>query len=161
SFAAMCEVAQRFAGWLGLGQGVEDALEFVFARWDGRGMPRDVGGETLPLPTRLLHVARDFSLFLTAAGRDDARAVLERRSGAAYEPPLAELAARHFGDVLDGLDEARMWESALESEPFPRPTPFDARLLQAPVGVSVPVQCAGHGTHVGAVGAHHEDVGEV
>ena len=120
SFAAMCEVAQRFAGWLGLGRGVEDALEFVFARWDGRGLPRDVGGETLPLPARLLHVARDFSLFLTAAGYEDACAVLERRSGAAYEPRLAELAARHFGDALDGVDEARMWECALESEPFPQ-----------------------------------------
>jgi len=119
SFAAMCEVAQRFAGWLALGPGVESALEFVFARWDGRGMPRDVGGEALPLPARLLHVARDFSLFLTAAGREDARAVLERRAGAAYEPGLAELAVRHFGGVLDGLDEARMWEYALESEPFP------------------------------------------
>ncbi|HEX3453193.1 MAG TPA: HD domain-containing phosphohydrolase [Gaiellaceae bacterium] len=120
SFAAMCEVAQRFAGWLGLPPGVESALEFVFARWDGRGLPRDVAGETLPLPARLLHVARDFSLFLTAAGFDDARAVLERRAGAAYEPLLAELAARHFGEALDDLDEARMWEHALASEPFPQ-----------------------------------------
>lgn len=119
SFAAMCEVAQRFAGWLALGPGVVSALEFVFARWDGRGLPRDVGGEMLPLPARLLHVARDFSLFLTAAGYDDARAVLDRRAGAAYEPRLAELAVRHFGDALDGVDEARMWECALESEPFP------------------------------------------
>jgi HD-GYP domain-containing protein (c-di-GMP phosphodiesterase class II) len=120
SFAAMCEVAQRFAGWLGLGRGVEDALEFVFARWDGRGMPRDVGGETMPLPARLLHVARDFSLFLSAAGRDDACDVVERRAGAAYDPRLAELAVRHFGGALEGLDEARMWEHALESEPFPQ-----------------------------------------
>src|SRR5919201_2744174 len=46
SFAAMCEVAQRFAGWLDLGPGVEEALESVFARWDGT----------------------DYSLFLSAAG---------------------------------------------------------------------------------------------
>ena len=64
SFAAMCEVAQRFARWLGLSAGIEEALEFVFARWDGRGLPRDVGGEAIPAPARLLHVARDFSLFL-------------------------------------------------------------------------------------------------
>jgi len=67
-----------------------------------------------------LHVARDFSLFLSAAGRDEARAVIERRAGAAYEPRLAELAVRDLGDVLDGLDEARMWEHALECEPFPQ-----------------------------------------
>ena len=115
----MCEVAQRFAGWLGLGPGVEAALEYVFARWDGRGLPRDVGGDALPLPARLLHVARDFSLFLSAAGRDDACSVLERRAGEAYEPRLVELALGDFDDALAGLDEARMWEQALESEPFP------------------------------------------
>ena len=120
SFAAMCEVAQRFAGWLELGTGIQAALEYVFARWDGKGLPREVGGEDLPLPARLLHVARDFSLFLTAAGHDDARAVLERRAGAAYDPRLAELGARHFGDVCAELDETRMWEHALESEPFPQ-----------------------------------------
>ena len=43
AFAAMCEVAQRFAGWLDLGAGIEAALEYVFARWDGRGFP-DAGG---------------------------------------------------------------------------------------------------------------------
>jgi HD-GYP domain-containing protein (c-di-GMP phosphodiesterase class II) len=120
SFAAMCEVAQRFARWLGLGQGVEAALEYVFARWDAKGPTAGVGGRALPLPARLLHVARDYSLFLSAAGPDDARAVLERRAGAAYDPRLAELGARHFGDVCAELDDSRMWEHALESEPFPQ-----------------------------------------
>ena len=119
SFAAMCEVAQRFARWLELGPGVELALEYVFARWDGKGLPRQVGAEELPLPARLLHVARDFSLFITAAGPDDARAVLERRAGAAYDPRLAQLGARHFSDVCAELDDTRTWEHALESEPFP------------------------------------------
>jgi HD-GYP domain-containing protein (c-di-GMP phosphodiesterase class II) len=118
SFAAMCEVAQRFAGWLDLGPGVVRGLEYVFARWDGKGLPR-AGGEALPRAARLLHVARDYSLFLSAAGPDDARAVLERRAGSAYDPHLAEIAARRFDDVRAELDDARMWEHALESEPFP------------------------------------------
>ena len=120
SFAAMCEVAQRFARWLELGPGIEAALEYVFARWDGKGLPGQVGGEALPLPARLLHVARDYSLFLSAAGADDARTVLERRAGSAYDPRLAELAVRHFDDVCAKLDDTRMWEHALESEPFPQ-----------------------------------------
>ncbi len=114
SFAAMCEVAQRFAGWLDLGSGVTTALEFVFARWDGKGWPRNVGDDALPLSVRVLHVARDFSLFLTAGGRDDARAVLERRAGEAYEPRLVELALKDFDDALSELDETRMWQHALE-----------------------------------------------
>src|SRR4029079_7934795 len=71
SFAAMCEVAPRFARWLELGPGIDAALEYVFARWDGKGLPRGVGDEALPLAARLLHVARDYSLFLSAARGDD------------------------------------------------------------------------------------------
>ena len=119
SFAAMCEVAQRFAGWLDLGAGVQAALEYVFARWDGRGVP-DVGGDEIPLAMRLLHVGRDISLFLSAGGPDEARAVIERRAGAAYEPRLADLAVKNFGDLVGDLDDARMWEQAVESEPFPQ-----------------------------------------
>jgi HD-GYP domain-containing protein (c-di-GMP phosphodiesterase class II) len=114
----MCEVAQRFAGWLDLGASIQAELEFVFARWDGRGYP-DARGDEIPLPMRLLHVARDISLFLSASGPDEARDVVERRAGAAYDPRLAELALRNFDDLLD-LDETRMWEQALEAEPFPK-----------------------------------------
>src|SRR5256886_14616758 len=39
TFAMMCEVAQRFAGWLGLAPGIVTSLEYVFARWDGKGLP--------------------------------------------------------------------------------------------------------------------------
>jgi HD-GYP domain-containing protein (c-di-GMP phosphodiesterase class II) len=119
AFATMCEVAQRFAGWLGLGANVQAALEYVFARWDGRGFP-DARGDAIPFPMRLLHVARDISLFLSAAGPEEARGVLERRAGAAYEPRLAELALRHLDEMLADLDEARMWEQAVEIEPFPQ-----------------------------------------
>src|SRR3954449_5998726 len=119
AFAAMCEVAQRFAGWLDLGEGVQAALEYVFARWDGRGFP-DARGDEIPLPMRLLHVARDISLFLSAAGADDARGVVERRAGAAYDPRLAEIALRNFDELLGELDETRMWEQVLEIEPFPQ-----------------------------------------
>jgi len=119
SFATMCEVAQRFAGWLDLGTRIQAALEYVFARWDGRGFP-DARGDAIPLPMRLLHVARDISLFLSAAGADEARTVIDGRTGSAYEPRLAELAVRNFGDLLSEMDETRMWEQALEIEPFPQ-----------------------------------------
>jgi HD-GYP domain-containing protein (c-di-GMP phosphodiesterase class II) len=119
AFAAMCEVAQRFAGWLELDPSIQAALEYVFARWDGRGFPNTREDE-IPLPMRLLHVGRDISLFLSASGPDEARAVVERRSGEAYDPRLADLAARNFADLLADLDEARMWEQALEVEPFPQ-----------------------------------------
>src|SRR6185437_9508231 len=75
SFATMCEVAQRFAGWLGLRPSVEEALEYIFSRWDGLGFP-DVAGDATPLPMRLVHVAKDASLFLSAGGIEKARDVV-------------------------------------------------------------------------------------
>jgi HD-GYP domain-containing protein (c-di-GMP phosphodiesterase class II) len=119
AFATMCEVAQLFAGWLGLGEQVQAPLEYVFARWDGEGFP-DVAGDEIPLPMRLLHVARDASLFLSARGPDEARAVVEGRAGTAYDPRLAELLAKNFDELLADLDETRIWEIALECEPARR-----------------------------------------
>ena len=84
---------------LDLDSSVQAALEYVFARWDGRGFP-DARGDAIPLPMRLLHVARDISLFLSAAGPEEARGILERRTGAAYEPRLAELALQHLDALL-------------------------------------------------------------
>jgi HD-GYP domain-containing protein (c-di-GMP phosphodiesterase class II) len=120
TFALHCEVAQRFAGWLGFSPGIQEALAFVFERWDGHGLPAGVAGEDIALPARLLHVARDISVFLSAAGAGEARAVIERRTGAAYDPRLAALATDHFDDLLYGLDEARIWEQAIASEPPPQ-----------------------------------------
>ncbi len=119
SFATMCEVAQRFAGWLDLGADIQTALEYVFARWDGQGFP-DARDDEIPFPMRLLHIGRDVSLFLSAGGPDEARTVVERRSGAAYDPQLAELALRNLDDLLSELDETRVWEQALAAEPFPK-----------------------------------------
>jgi HD-GYP domain-containing protein (c-di-GMP phosphodiesterase class II) len=118
SLETMCEVAQRFAAWLGLRPSIQEALEYVFARWDGFGLPA-VAGEQIPMSVRLLHVAKDASLFLSAAGPERACAVLEERSGAAYEPRLAELAVENLDAMLGELDDSRMWEYALAIEPSP------------------------------------------
>ena len=119
SLATMCEVAQRFAGWLELGESVQSSLEYVFARWDGKGFP-DARGDEIPLPMRLLHVGRDVSLFLSAADAEEARDVVARRAGAAYDPRVAGIALQHYDELLGELDDTRMWEQALETEPFPQ-----------------------------------------
>ena len=119
AFAMMCEVAQRFAGWLGLGSDIQAALEYVFARWDGRGFP-DVAGEAIPLPMRLLHVARDISLFLTAAGPDEARGCHRASRGRRVRP-----ARSPSSPCGTSTSSSPSWtrrgcgSSALESEPSP------------------------------------------
>jgi HD-GYP domain-containing protein (c-di-GMP phosphodiesterase class II) len=120
TFALHCEVAQRFAGWLGFGSGVISNLAYAFERWDGNGFPGAAAGEAIGLPARVLHVARDISVFLSAGGADRALAVIEQRAGGAYDPRLAGLATAHFAELLDGLDDARIWEQAIAAEPPPQ-----------------------------------------
>ena len=119
AFATMCEVAQRFAGWLELDSTISSALEFVFARWDGRGFP-DARGDAIPLPMRLLHVARDISLFLSAAGREEARS--SSSAGPGPRMSLVWQRSRYGTSTRSSasLDETRMWEQMLEIEPFPQ-----------------------------------------
>ena len=118
SLETMCEVAQRFAGWLGLRPSIKEALGYVFSRWDGLGLPA-AAGEQIPLSIRLLHVAKDASLFVSASGPERACAVLRDRSGSAYEPRLAELSAANLEQMLAELDELRLWDYALAIEPSP------------------------------------------
>ena len=118
SLETMCEVAQRFAAWLNLRPSIQEALEYVFARWDGLGLP-SVKEEQIPLSVRLLHVAKDASLFLSAAGPERACAVLEQRSGTAYEPRLAELMVANLEEILGAIDDSSMWDYALAIEPSP------------------------------------------
>lgn len=120
TFALHCEVAQRFAGWLGFGDGVIANLAYAFERWDGNGFPGAAAGESIGLPARVLHVARDISVFLSAHGPERAREVIEHRSGGAYDPRLAALAADHFAELLDGLDDALIWDQAVAAEPPPQ-----------------------------------------
>lgn len=120
TFALHCEVAQRFASWLGFGRGVVTNLAYVFERWDGNGFPGLAAGDGIPLPARVLHVARDISVFLSAGGPEDASRVIAQRAGGAYEPSLTALAAGHLDELLDGLDDALVWDQAMAAEPAPQ-----------------------------------------
>ena len=120
TFALHCEVAQRFAGWLGFGPGVISNLAYGFERWDGNGFPGAAASDGIPLPARVLHVARDISVFLSAGGPGRAGEVIERRAGGAYDPHLVALAIDHFDQLLDGLDDTVIWEQAMAAEPPPR-----------------------------------------
>jgi HD-GYP domain-containing protein (c-di-GMP phosphodiesterase class II) len=95
-------------------------LAYVFERWDGNGFPGVVAGEEIPLPARVLHIARDISVFLSAAGSDRAAEVIEQRAGGAYDPHLAALATDHLDRLLEGLDDALIWEQAIAAEPPPQ-----------------------------------------
>ncbi len=81
----------------------------------GRDRGRRAAAAGVPAARRERHLPLPLGL-----GAADARGVIEHRSDGAYEPRLADLAVRNLDDILADIDETRMWERALESEPIPQ-----------------------------------------
>ena len=115
--AGHCEVTQAHALRLGLGTEIQAALGDVFERWDGNGWPAGRRGEQVPLPVRLMQVAEDADLQHGLGGLEQAVSVVRKRAGAAFDPAVADAFCRAAPDLLDGLDGAALWESAMAAEP--------------------------------------------
>ena len=130
--AAHCEVAQRLAERLGMGPDVQSALGQVYERWDGKGPPRGLKGDTVALPVRVVKLAQDAETFHRLGGVEVAVTVARRRAGAAHDPGLVERFCREAPRLFDRLEAETSWEAVLDAEPGARrrmsETEFDVAL---------------------------------
>jgi HD-GYP domain-containing protein (c-di-GMP phosphodiesterase class II) len=104
---AHCEVGERLTAMLSLGERVQHALWFTFERFDGKGFPRGIGGDEIPLAARVVHVARDLHVLASRSGTAAAEAAVASRSGGAYDPVVAAVA----GGALAALPEGSVWDA--------------------------------------------------
>ena len=88
-------------------------------RWDGRGRLRRAKGDEIPLPLRIVHVARDAAFQRVLGGEELAVRIVKERAGNAFDP--AVVAA-----LVDGADEmfslnqaVSAWDETLQCEPSP------------------------------------------
>jgi HD-GYP domain-containing protein (c-di-GMP phosphodiesterase class II) len=122
-FAARCEVAGQLARRLQLSAGVVRALDEVYERWDGKGLPRRKRGATLSPLAGVLAVAETAATFLKLPGGEalGCRVVAER-AGGQFDPQVV----RTFLDGRDAIVcEARadsVLAALLELEPKPHLT---------------------------------------
>jgi HD-GYP domain-containing protein (c-di-GMP phosphodiesterase class II) len=107
---------------IGLDQLIRDTVEQSFERWDGRGVPRGIGGAEILVTSRLVSLADVVGVFHGAGGVEAAVAVARERSGTQFDPELvdafvgvaeelfAELEATEPWSAVTGADEAsRYW----------------------------------------------------
>jgi HD domain len=102
------ELAQRgtYSRWGGLMVRASDALlptrladwiEFHSEHFDGTGYPRGLHGEDIPMPSRIIAIARDYVRYLTGydgvekVGKEKALTLLREGSGTLYDPRLVTL----------------------------------------------------------------------
>jgi HD-GYP domain-containing protein (c-di-GMP phosphodiesterase class II) len=64
-----------------------------------------------------MQVAEDADLQHGLGGLEQAISVVRKRAGAAFDPTVADAFCRAAPDLLDGLDGAALWETAMAAEP--------------------------------------------
>jgi HD-GYP domain-containing protein (c-di-GMP phosphodiesterase class II) len=117
---ALCEVAQMLTDRLGLPPAVRGLFADLTERWDGKGEPAGLRGEEIPLPLRIVHVARDAAFQRLLGGSEYAARVVRERAGHAFDPSIAALLADEARDLLSLDANASAWEETLTREPLPQ-----------------------------------------
>jgi HD-GYP domain-containing protein (c-di-GMP phosphodiesterase class II) len=118
--AGHCEVAQMLSDRLAIPDGLREMLVAIYERWDGKGFPGRLSGEQIPLPVRILQVARDADMQLQAGGLERAVTMIKARAGHAFDPAIASAFVSRAREITSGGDES-VWEAVLDAEPSKRP----------------------------------------
>lgn len=108
-----CLTTATMAERLGLGPDVCGPLRQMFTRWDGKGVPGDVGGDAIAFPMRLFHLADTVEVFHRAEGIDAAIAVARARRGGQFDPAVVDAFCANAADVLGESD----WNLLVANEP--------------------------------------------
>ena len=117
--ASFCEVAEMLTDRLGLPRSVGAQFSYVAERWDGKGQPGRAKQDHIPLPVRIVHVARDAAFQRMLGGDEFAVRVIRERSGHAFDPAIATLLADEAAEILALEVSASAWDETLACEPRP------------------------------------------
>lgn len=113
AMTAHCESARMLAGQFGMSEGVSLGLGHVFERWDGRGLPYHLKGEANRLSARIVQLARDAEIFYRMGGIETTVAVIRQRTGAKYDPRIAESFCQEAHRLAATIEGPSAWEAVL------------------------------------------------
>jgi HD-GYP domain-containing protein (c-di-GMP phosphodiesterase class II) len=122
NFRSGCEAGDALAARLGMSQPVRDALMCTFERWNGKGQPRGVKGDQIPLAMRIVHLTHDAEALARLRSPAEAVTLIRERSGRAYDPDLVTEFLRAGPGFLDRLEKLDPWDAVLAAEPAPHHT---------------------------------------
>ena len=114
-----CEVSRALAPGLHACSEAVRALDDVYERWDGHGIPLGRRATELAPETRVLHVAEQAVLAEAAGGVAGAAAEVSRRSGGHLDPDLAAAFVADAATILAAADVPDPLDAVLEREPVP------------------------------------------
>jgi HD-GYP domain-containing protein (c-di-GMP phosphodiesterase class II) len=119
-FLAHCAVTRQVSRRIGLPPGVGEAMSHTFARWDGKGVPRRVAPEDVPMSVRLMQLADFAEVHHRLQGIEGAIGTARLHAGKLLSPDLVATLSRAAPEVLSDLD-GTTWDRVIAAEPSPRP----------------------------------------
>jgi HD-GYP domain-containing protein (c-di-GMP phosphodiesterase class II) len=129
-FAARCEVSGMLGRRLGLSEGAVRALDEVYERFDGKGLPRRRRGESLSPLSGVLAVAEWMAMFLPLPeGETLAFDTLKRRAGGQFDPRVVHALGDAREEILAPARSAAPLAALLDAEPLPHRTVADMRAV--------------------------------
>lgn len=114
-----CEVSAALGARLGIEPAAISALDHVYERWDGRGIPDGRAEDQVNLVARVIHVAEQAVLAHFAGGELAARREVARRAGGQLDPELCAAFSVHGEQVMGVLAAPDMLAAVLAAEPLP------------------------------------------
>jgi HD-GYP domain-containing protein (c-di-GMP phosphodiesterase class II) len=123
-----CLTTARLAERFALGDDVCEPLHQVFTRWDGKGVPGDVGGDEIALPMRLFHLADAVEVHHRTRGVDAAVEIARAKRGTHFDPTVVDAFCSLASDVLGDPDEDHDWPALIDAEPSLQKRLTDAEL---------------------------------
>jgi putative nucleotidyltransferase with HDIG domain len=109
---ARCDRGAEIALLIGLSSETAEGIRALDEHWDGRGQPRSLGGEEIPLIARILCLAQTVEIFHAAGGVRAAWGMARRRSGGWFDPALV-------GTLGACLRDVAFWRALVHADVAP------------------------------------------
>jgi len=131
SLRTHCKVTAQVAARLGMSPSFCDQLTYLFARWDGKGIPKGVAGEQIPLLVRLWHVSDVAEVHHRLGGAAAATEVVTQRRGTQFAPDVVDTFVAHADELFGDMAEAPILDELILGDPSLRPELSNSELDDA------------------------------
>lgn len=114
-----CRRGAEIVTHLGLGPGAAAAVRALDEHWDGRGHPRRLQGDEIPIVARILTLAQTLEVFTMRGGVSHGLAVVRERAGKWFDPLVVAACAGLETDLArwSSLETRELQDQVVENEP--------------------------------------------
>jgi HD-GYP domain-containing protein (c-di-GMP phosphodiesterase class II) len=114
-----CERGAQIALRLGFSAKTSEAIRYLDEHWDGKGYPRGLKGDDIPLFSQVMNLAQTIEVFATLNGPDDAFKVARERCGTWFDPAMVNAIAplERESDIWSSMEDGTAKEKVAKMQP--------------------------------------------